>query len=72
MALNLLKDPALIDAIASVEHDQWLEWAQAVEPEVAPERRERWQHHYVPFVLLPDAVKEQTACTLAGFWPRSR
>lgn len=58
-AVSLLKDEALVEAIASVEHDQWIEWAAAVMDEVAPERRQRWQRLYlVPYEALPDAVKE--------------
>jgi hypothetical protein len=57
--VSLLEDDALVDAIASVEHDQWIEWAVDVMEEVEPERKARWQRSYfVPYESLPEAAKE--------------
>lgn len=57
--MKLLEDEALIEAVASDEHDQWIDWAVEVMDEVEPERKARWQRlYFVPYEALPDAVKE--------------
>jgi hypothetical protein len=51
-------DGDLLEAVASVEHEQWMTWAKQVSPEVSPERRERWQKFMVPYKDLDEATKE--------------
>lgn len=54
-------DPAvtLIEALAAIEHDQWIEWSRTVaEQGLTPERLARWERYWVPYADLPDDVKE--------------
>lgn len=48
----------LIEALAALEHEQWLSWAQAVAHEVSPERRKRWESCMVPYDELSEPMKE--------------
>ncbi len=48
----------LLERLARVEHQQWMEWSQAVADEVSPQRRERWQRYWVPYEDLPEEIKE--------------
>ena len=48
----------LIDAIASIEHEQWMHWARGVFPEVLKERQFRWQKYLVPYEKLDEETKE--------------
>ena len=47
-----------IEAVAAVEHDQWVLWAKAVAHEVEPDRAARWRTFYVPYSELPEATKD--------------
>ena len=47
-----------IEAVAAVEHDQWVLWAKAVAHEVEPDRAVRWRTFYVPYSELPEATKD--------------
>lgn len=51
----------LVERLAALEHEQWMEWAQAIQREepISLERARRWQGHYVPYADLPEQVKEQ-------------
>jgi hypothetical protein len=49
----------VIEKIAALEHEQWVEWSQAVAAEVSEERRRRWQTLWVPYSDLPEEYKEQ-------------
>jgi hypothetical protein len=49
---------SLLERLAELEHEQWVAWSKAVAPEVAEERRRRWQEFYVPYARLPEDVKE--------------
>ncbi len=53
-----MSDPELLERLAELEHEQWQAWARAVADEVAPERRQRWQAHFVPYADLSEDVKE--------------
>lgn len=48
----------LLERLARLEHEQWMEWSQAVADEVSPERRERWRRYWVPYEELPEEIKE--------------
>ncbi len=50
-------DP-LIERVAKIEHQQWMTWSKAVAPDVTPERRKKWQKHWVPYEQLPEDIKE--------------
>lgn len=49
----------LIERLAELEHEQWMEWSQAVADEVSPERRVRWEKYWVPYDHLSEEVKER-------------
>jgi hypothetical protein len=48
----------LLEAIASVQHAAWWKWAEAVAPEVAPERAARWKNYFVPYDQLDEKTKK--------------
>lgn len=60
MANNMMlsADEELVEAVAEVEHDQWVYWAQGVQHEVSAERQARWDRLMVPYELLPEEVKD--------------
>ena len=47
-----------IEMLASLEHDQWMEWSKAVSGEVSDERMARWIKLWVPYDLLSEEEKE--------------
>ena len=47
----------LIEALAEIEHAQWMHWSHAVEANVPPATRER-QRLWVNYAELPDDLKE--------------
>jgi len=49
----------VFEALAALEHEQWMAWSQAVADEVSEERRQRWQEFWKPYEELPESVKEQ-------------
>jgi hypothetical protein len=49
----------LLEALAELEHEQWVQWARAIAPEVADERRLRWQRWWVAYQDLPEDAKEE-------------
>lgn len=49
----------LLERLAELEHEQWMEWSKTVAPEVSSQRRERWQKYWKPYSELPEEVKEQ-------------
>lgn len=51
-------DTAVLERIATIEHQQWTEWSKAVAGEVSPERRARWEKYWIPYDQLPEDVKE--------------
>lgn len=48
----------LVEALAALEHEQWMHWARSVMAEVAPGRRQRWHGYLVPYEDLEEPVKE--------------
>jgi len=49
----------LVERVARLEHEQWMEWSKAVADEVSSETRDRWEAFWVPYDELPDDVKER-------------
>lgn len=52
-----------IEALAAIEHEQWIEWASTLlvhEPGISEERRQRWQRLIAtPYADLTEAEKHQ-------------
>jgi len=49
----------LLEQLAEIEHDQWMEWSKSVAPEVSVERRECWKKLWIPYADLSDETKEE-------------
>ena len=49
----------LLNKLAEVEHNQWIEWSQSVAGEVSEERRNRWAKLWVPYDELPESEKDK-------------
>ena len=47
----------LIEALAEIEHEQWMHWSRAVAAKVPPALRTQWQNSWVPYVELSDKLK---------------
>ena len=48
----------LIEALAEVEHQQWLHWSKAIAPEVAEATRQQWRRSWMDYSELTEDVKE--------------
>jgi hypothetical protein len=48
----------LVEALAKIEHDQWMHWSQAAEADVSASTRAKWQDSWVGYDELPDELKE--------------
>lgn len=50
----------LREALASLEHDQWMAWSQdiATSEAISPERLSRWSAMWVPYDELTEAQKD--------------
>lgn len=59
----LAQPQADIEALAAIEHEQWIEWASTLlvhEPGISEERRQRWQRLIAtPYADLTEAEKHQ-------------
>lgn len=55
----------LLEKLAALEHEQWMDWSRNVAPEVSDERRQRWEKYWVPYSELPEGVKDPDR-----FWAR--
>ena len=49
---------ALIEALAEIEHEQWLHWSQAVAGDVPELTRARWERSWVGYETLREELKE--------------
>ena len=51
----------LLEKLAALEHDQWVEWAKAIAENetISKARTKRWEKLYVPYDELPEESKEQ-------------
>lgn len=61
VGLEEAKVDPLLEALASIEHDQWMEWAQSLmdNENISSERRQRWSKLMVPYDELTEESKEQ-------------
>jgi hypothetical protein len=48
----------LIEALANLEHEQWLHWSQAVAAEVPARTRQKWEGSWVNYGDLNEELKE--------------
>jgi hypothetical protein len=48
----------LVEALAELEHEQWMHWSGAVESDVAEPRRTQWRRCRVRYAELTDELKE--------------
>lgn len=48
----------LVEALAALEHEQWMHWSQAAAANVPAATREKWQRCWVDYAELPESVKE--------------
>lgn len=48
----------LVEALAKIEHEQWMYWSQAVAAVVTVETRDKWQRSWVDYSELTDDLKE--------------
>jgi hypothetical protein len=48
----------LVEALAEIEHAQWLHWSQAVAVDVSATTRDKWQRSWVDYGELTDDLKE--------------
>ena len=55
--LRVEKD--VFEALAALEHEQWMQWATAVIGEVSVSRAKRWDRYMVPYSELTEEVKEE-------------
>lgn len=53
---------ALVEELATIEHEQWKGWASALmesEPNISAKRLERWKSYMGPYEGLPNDIKEK-------------
>jgi len=48
----------LIEALAAIEHEQWMHWSRAAATDVSAATRAKWQSSWVKYDELPDNLKE--------------
>ena len=48
----------LVEALAEIEHEQWMHWSQAVAANVASTTREKWKSSWVSYSQLTDKLKD--------------
>jgi hypothetical protein len=53
-----LNPEELVEALAEIEHGQWMHWSQAVAGDVASGTRDKWERSWVSYAELPDDLKE--------------
>ena len=50
----------LLEKLAAIEHQQWMQWSQNVADAVIDEERtERWRRLWIPYDQLSEEMKEQ-------------
>lgn len=49
----------LVEKLAELEHEQWMEWSKSVAGEVSESRLSKWELYWVPYDELSEPVKEQ-------------
>jgi len=53
-----MKLKTLLEDLAEIEHEQWMQWANAVKHEVSPERAKRWERYMVPYSEQSEGGKD--------------
>jgi hypothetical protein len=55
------KEAELIEQLASLEHDQWISWAQSIcsAETISAVRADRWERLWVPYAELTEKMKDQ-------------
>ncbi len=48
----------LTEALAAIEHEQWMYWSRAVAGDVPAETRIKWQGSWVDYAKLTEDLKE--------------
>jgi hypothetical protein len=48
----------LVEALAKIEHEQWMHWSRAVAADIADATRVKWQRSWVDYTELRDDLKE--------------
>ncbi len=48
----------LVEALAEIEHEQWMHWSKSVAGDVAEVIRSKWQRSWVDYAELADNMKE--------------
>ena len=48
----------LVEALAELEHAQWMHWSQTVATDVTPATRAKWQRSWVEYAQLTEELKE--------------
>lgn len=48
----------LVEALAEIEHAQWMHWSRAVAVDVATATRDKWLRSWVDYAELTDEMKE--------------
>ena len=48
----------LIEALAAIEHEQWIHWSRSTAPDVPAATRAKWQISWVRYDELSDNLKE--------------
>ena len=56
LALNPTDD--LVEALAEIEHEQWMHWSQAVAPKVLSGISDNWRSSWVDYAELTEDLKE--------------
>lgn len=56
----MTNDSGLVDQLANLEHEQWMEWARTLmDTEVlSKDRKDRWSKFFIPYSELSDKDKE--------------
>lgn len=55
------KENSLLEQLASLEHEQWMEWAKSLmkNENISESRKERWEKLFIPYSELSEESKEQ-------------
>jgi hypothetical protein len=48
----------LIEALAEIEHEQWMHWSQTVAADVSEATRSKWRRSWVAYSELTEELKE--------------
>ena len=54
----LMTTDELVEALAEIEHAQWMHWSKTVAANVTVATRDKWQRSWVDYTELSDELKE--------------